>query len=461
MTRLQSFQVEGYKNLRAAVRLDDLGRFNVLHGDNSVGKSNLLESIGLFFVAVEAVREEAERGPSLEERYARHAPVVEAAPDGRPPREAVRSFAWFMREGYPPGDVFDRRDAQPIVMEARLELDHDESDPPWLAQPVVARVRVERGDEEVTVRILGLVRTVDGADLATGGGHTEATDEAFALVLSRLGQRARGKAVAPRFALIRADRTLAREAAESPSPLATREPLPRTLGKALYDAERATDTRRARFRRFTTALDRLHDLVGPGRWRMDFDIEADQAELVLDDGSDRLPVPLRLMGSGIQQIATLCAGLMVTEADIVAIEEPELNLRWTAQRALRDVLHEIVAGADGLSQLLLASHSGQFEEEPTFYLLTRGPDGPHLHKKPAEEARLFTQPEAPPSPSGTHAPLGYLTSEGVVEVPPAVRENLGLTHGGGVLFVRGTDGHYRMLTNDQYADLFEDREPPP
>jgi hypothetical protein len=46
--RLERFRVQGYKNFRAPLQLADLGRFNVLHGDNNVGKSNLLESIGLF-----------------------------------------------------------------------------------------------------------------------------------------------------------------------------------------------------------------------------------------------------------------------------------------------------------------------------------------------------------------------------------------------------------------------------
>lgn len=68
------FEVQGYKNLRAPLRLTDIGRINVLHGDNNVGKSNLLEAIGLFFVLVRAFREDARGGPSLGERYALRPP---------------------------------------------------------------------------------------------------------------------------------------------------------------------------------------------------------------------------------------------------------------------------------------------------------------------------------------------------------------------------------------------------
>lgn len=454
---LQRFQVQGYKNLRAPVCLGDLGRLNVLHGDNNVGKSNLLESIGLFFVAIQALREEARGGPSLMDRYARTAPPPQAAPDERPPREAVRGYEHFAQQGYPPAEIFNLKDAGPIVLEAELQLDPEKDDPPWLDKPIIAQVRLERGEEEVTVRITTLRRTTDGADFAAGAGDKAATDAAFALVLERLGQRVRRKEVVPRFALVRADRTLTREASEGASPLATREPLPRALGKALHDAESATGAPRERFKRFVAALGRFGDLVGAGQWRMRFDTEADRAELVLDTGSELLP--LRLMGSGIQQIAVLCARLVMTGADIIGVEEPELNLRWTAQRALRDVLDELAADPEAPSQLLITSHSGQFETQPPFYLLTRSEGGPRIHKVSAAEAWEFTQPAAPSPPSGARAPRGYLTLEGVVQVPPEVQQQLGLSHGGGVVFVRDNDGHYRMLTNDQYAELFEDRGP--
>jgi hypothetical protein len=457
--RLLQFQVQGYKNFRAPVRLDDIGRFNVIHGDNNVGKSNLLESIGLFFVAIQALREEARGGSGIADRYARGVPVTEPVSDGRPPRVAVRSFDYLAREGYPATEIFDLRDAQPIVLEARLQLDHGASDPPWLGEPIFASVRLVRGDEEVTVEITRLQRTKDGAELASGAGDLAAIDAAFTLVMDGLGHRARGKQRLPRFALIRADRTMLGESPEDAEPRATREPLPRDLGKILHDAENATDVRRARFKTFVAALEHFRDLVGPGQWLMRYNTDADRAELALDTGAERLP--LRLMGSGIQQIAALCARLVMTGADILALEEPELNLRWSTQRALRAVLREIVNSPEPPSQLFLTSHSAQFEEEPTFYVVNRTVFGPQIHKKPAEEVLLYTQAPGPAPATGTLAPLGYLTSEGVVQVPLEVRERLKLSHGGGVVFVRGKDGHYRMLTNDQYADLFEEREPLP
>lgn len=453
--RLEWFQVQGYKNLRAPVRLGDLGRVNVLHGDNNVGKSNLLESVGLLFVAIQAVREEA-RGPSIAERHARVAAAPEAAPEERTPREAVRSFEYFAARGYPPADIFDLKGAGAMELEAELTLDRGAGDPEWLGEPIRVGVHLEldEEDEVVSIRITRLERS-DRVDLATGGGDQHAADTDLALALERLGPRVHGKESLPRFALVRADRTLLGEAADHVSPLAPRELLPVDLALALLDAENDKGARRERFKRFTAALGHFRDLVGPGRWRMRYDMDADRAELCLDDGDDLLP--LRLMGSGIQQVVVLCARLIMTGADILAIEEPELNLRWTVQRALLAALDEIAAHEESPSQLILTSHSGQFERPP-FYLLSRSEAGPRVHKTSnPQKARELTQPAMPAPPEGSSAPRGYLTTEGLVQVAPEVQEHLGLAHGGGVVFVREKGGHYRMLTDDQFLDLFEDR----
>lgn len=234
----------------------------------------------------------------------------------------------------------------------------------------------------------------------------------------------------------------------------SREPISRDLGLALYDASEAGDPR---FTRLLAALEAFRDLTGEGNWRAYYDRRADRADLRFEGATSR--VPLRLMGSGAQQIVNLVARLVMTGADILAIEEPELNLRYAAQLRLRDVLARIV-GADGEpSQLLLTSHSPAFEQEPTFYAITRGPDGPMITRRPSEQARDFTTPEMQMPPAGARAPLSYVTSDGLVLVPEEVRTALGLEHGGGVYFVpEKDDQHYRMLTNAQFWDLFEPRD---
>ena len=47
--RLNSFTVEGYKNLTVPVTFGPLGDLNAVHGPNNIGKTNLIRAIDLFF----------------------------------------------------------------------------------------------------------------------------------------------------------------------------------------------------------------------------------------------------------------------------------------------------------------------------------------------------------------------------------------------------------------------------
>lgn len=455
--KLQWFEVQGYKNLRAPLRLEELGDSNVIHGDNNVGKSNLLESIGLLFVLLQALREDARGGPNLAESFRLPQPGTEVGLALG--RATVRSSAYFTERGFPPEDIFNLQDPAAIEVQACVRLDaaeRAEGDPPWMTQPLTLGVRLERGEEELAIRLHRLVRS-DGVDLMTPLGQ-EAEVE-LKRVLERFGPRRRGAALDPRFALIRADRTIGAEPLppnESPSPLSTREPMSRDLGLALHDAEFSPDpSLRRQFERFLASLEHFRPILGDGRWRMHYDTRAARAELFFD-APGRAPTPLRLLGSGIQQIVNLAGRLLMTGADIAAVEEPELNLRYRAQLQLREVLRAIVGGATGPAQLLLTSHSPAFEIEPTFYALLPSPDGPRIERRPREQALRFTDPEVHAPPEGARAPLSYVTTDGLVRVPEDVRRQLGLQQGGGVAFVEEKEtGHFRMLSDAQFLDLIE------
>lgn len=459
--RLQWFEIRGYKNIRDPLRLEELGRLNVLHGDNNVGKSNLLESIGLFFMLLQTVRQNLQGTVSRAESFARRTPPDALMAEGLGALSTVRSFAYFTDNGFPPGEIFNLQDARPIELEASVRLeagDVENGDPSWFTEALELGFRLERREDEILIALVRL-RRADGTQLAVDA--ESGTEPSVERVFERLGWRRRGRGVEPRFALIRADRTLvgARREEEA-APLATREPLPKDLGLALYDADTADDpVLRERFRRFLSALERFRDLLGDGQWRIRYDRQADQSELFYDTGTTR--VPLRLMGSGIQQIVSLTARLMMTGADIVAVEEPELNLRYTAQRRLWEILSDLVGGQTP-SQLLLTSHSPAFEAEEMFYALKRSPNGPRVERRPRKEAADFTQFTLHTPPGGASAPQSYVTTEGLVLVPAQVRETLGLENGGGVVFVREKNaGHYRMLTNAQFLDMLEPRKTSP
>ncbi|MFS8070652.1 MAG: hypothetical protein ACMG6S_30170, partial [Byssovorax sp.] len=197
------FEVQGYKNLRAPLRLTDIGRINVLHGDNNVGKSNLLEAIGLFFVLVRAFREDARGGPSLAERYALRTPPDATEATGTAARTTVRSLGYFAEHGFPANEIFNFKGKQPIELRARLQfetLDIEESDPGWLTAPIEVGFHLERRDQDLRLTLTQLVRS-DGTDVAPSADDAER-------VLERIGVQLRGGTSYPRFALIRTDRTV-------------------------------------------------------------------------------------------------------------------------------------------------------------------------------------------------------------------------------------------------------------
>ncbi len=434
--KLRWFQVQGYKSFTSPVRLDDLGPFNVIHGDNNVGKSNLLESIGLFFVAMHALREETKGGPSLGERYEQRTKSIDPAklpqPEGGRLRSALRSSTYWDERGFSAQEMFNFEQPVPIEFEASLDDD-----------ATTLRLRLQRWDEDILIMLLG------SSTLPADSG-----DAQIDAVVDRFGPRVQGKERFSRFALLHADRTVFGGESE---PLMARSPLPRALARSLYVLEVGKDARREEFQRFVKLLECVRSLVGPGTWRMEFDIEADRAELALETGPKVPAIPLRSMGSGIQQIALLCARLIVTPADIMAIEEPELNLRWSVQRALHDLLLR-VGREPGGPQFFLTSHTGHFEQAATSYLLTRTDGEPRIHKTSAQQAIDYTEPQVISPPAGARAPQGYVTTEGLVQLPVDIRQKLGLGHGGGVVFLEDNDGHHLLLTDAQYLDLFDKPE---
>jgi predicted ATPase len=369
---LQWFEVQGYKNFRAPLRLEDLGALNIVHGDNNTGKSNLLESLGLLFVALGALREHASARTSGEESFR------SSSTGPRSAITAIRSDSYLVERGFSAEEIFDFTSQAPITLRASFQRGAGEiaaDDPPEPSGPIQVEVQIERRPEGVAISLMGLVRS-EGADSST------APSEEIAHVLQLLGQGAVTRPSGLRFLLVRTDRSVICDPRRQESArLSVREPMPQDLALALYEAERDKGAARRRFERFIAALEHMRGLVGDGRWRMDYAIKTQRAELSLERGSEL--IPLRMMGSGVQQIAVLAGRLAMAGPAVVAIEEPEANLRWSAQHRLRDVLRELCGNEDGPSQLIVASHSSAFEFEPMFYALSLGVDGPQVRQRPA------------------------------------------------------------------------------
>lgn len=422
---IERFAVLGFKNLTAEVELTDLGAVNVIHGDNGVGKSNLLEAMTFLF-----------------RRLAR---VPEAVPeDGR----------WSAPEDW--GDlgldlhkeVFTLGRTEPAVLEVEVRLTPDESKE--LSQGVSEAL----GD--VVMAQVQFNQTRDGtvaslwAGKCSGEGEGTWTDiEDLSLrhkVQAFIGRSLSSSHDAPRrrFEMVNVLRQTLGDA-----PVSGRHLVPAELLLALYDARESVDKKvYQRWELFKDTLATLSDILGPGEIVPLYDRASGKANLALQRPEGRLPV--HLLGSGAQQLIALIGRLALTDADFIGVEEPELNLRYTHQLRLRDVFQRLTQDPRGPRQIFITSHSPAFETGEHFYAMTMGPDGPQITRSPSVEAARFTQQDLVIPPIAGQAPLSYLTSEGLLQVPADVRERLGLPGGGGVVLVDSGPGAVEMMANETW-----------
>ena len=110
--RLTRFSVTGYKNLRVPIVLDELAGVNVIHGENNVGKSNLLQAIDLLFWLL---RRFAHKPPS----------DVRSADDPSNLAFDVDRDALVAR-GFGTDDIFNFDQPLPIVLEAVVKIDDED-----------------------------------------------------------------------------------------------------------------------------------------------------------------------------------------------------------------------------------------------------------------------------------------------------------------------------------------------
>jgi hypothetical protein len=420
---LRSFKAQGFKNFRQQVVLEDLGPINVIHGPNNVGKSNLVQAIGLFFFLV-GIEQEAAGNPLL-------------------PMQTILqlSDAMLAAGGFSRADIFNLEAPRPIQLEATIvtapaELRQVGIDPDVLPLDSVRLVIELRWMGSYVAYTVLRFETGDGKDYVAANK----TFPELALIASfeKLVSSTLRVSTNPdrRFALIPIERLAG----------------PR-LALELYDVRESTEIELSRrWERFVQAMAEFKDILGDGTFLVTYDRKLRQATLLYQTAGAR--IPLRLLGSGVQQLAALLGRVFVSGAGIAGIEEPELNLRYTIQLRLREVLAKIIGGPGGLDQFFITSHSDAFEAGPWFYFMEPTPEGPRVEKRPVEAARTALGITAEGTLPDANAVLCYLSTEGVVRVPERIRHAIGLPKGGGVVFV-DRDGAAEMMSNKTFADRFE------
>lgn len=471
--RLIWFEAQGYKNLRHPVRLDDMQPYNVLHGDNGIGKSNLLEAISAFFevlpplvqVQLQALTTEGERrlfsGPfaaQLGELLVRRS----ATRGGGDP--TVEKLV-----GQPVRDLFALPERSPIVLSAEFEITEEDTLAVKAAQEKVRTPvgpglsALEPGRHQVKGR-LALQEDGKAAQVSLGSwmkDGQELSPLGILLALMTLVHRPPVALVPPSRRLLPAV-SLDKTEGESYS---YRDLIPPELCLKLNDSEQAEGAAgQAGWRRFLAVMQPFAPLLG-GSLGIEWDRSQRRYRLFVRQGDRKLHS--WLFSAGVQQVMALLGWLSIHPASLLLLEEPELNLRHTLALRLRDALLALSRGKDG-KQILLSTHSVAFESdlpasEAFFYAMQRKGEQISLEKRPAKEAVAFTgnEPFVTPSAPAARLPPCWVSAEGLVEVPERIRGKLGVQEGGGVFFVERKDtGHVELLNEEQFDDLLEPRSEP-
>lgn len=434
---LKRFQVQGYKNFREPVVLEALDRINVIHGPNNVGKSNLLQSIALFFHLLTPHDEEEKKIPIA---------------FGEP-----LSAEELTDAGFAPHRIFNLEAPQPIEMLATLATEPGELERLGIQELIDSRevqlgIRLERILDRLEVRMTKF-QFADGRDLAKRSPSAEERKFVlrFAVFLTR-NFLVQTRSAGPRFALIGLDRRIYPVAHEPEGAESYAGVVPEKLMLELYDARDSIEPEiYGRWELFTRVMQKFSDVLGEGTFQALFDRASGRANLAFQ--TPRARVPVDLLGSGIQQVVSIVARLLMTRATLLGIEEPELNLRYDAQLRLREILVEVVSGSSEARQIFLSSHSPAFEHGECFYGMRATPNGPVVERLPGAAAVQFTQHALAGEPPDGGAAVGYVSSDGLVRLPEGVRRDLGLERGGGiVIWKREGAPYYELLTNEQFLD---------
>jgi hypothetical protein len=413
--RLTAFGLKNYKNLRD-IRLDDLRPINIIHGPNNVGKSNLLEAMAVFFRCLTPQQQE-----------------LPFAHDRELDQGELRGLS------LDPLDMFNLESPQDINLWARLAITNAELDaagvkPLYPCDPLEIELKLSRLKNKTSLRITKFL-FANGTDTTKQQPTPEQKSHCLRFALFLAANVLVREGPADRFAMVGVRRhpekdVLARQADDA------------NLATEMYDARESLDMARARrWKTFVRVMRQFQDVTGPGEFIVTHPRASNEYRVVLDTEKSR--IPLTLLGTGVQQLVSLIGRLLLSNASIVAIEEPELNLRWDLQLKLRKVLDDLANEREegGPQQVFLSSHSPAFEQGEPFYLLEPGPNGPTLSRHAASDANKVLAVPLPDPSLPDNAPQSYVSSQGVVRIPAHIRTLLGVDGGGSVVFLpEGDDG---------------------
>jgi len=422
--QLLEFEVRGFKSLYDC-KLTNLQAINVFHGENNVGKSNLLEAMDLFFRML-SLFDERDVSPS---HYFSNTDFQTQCGAG----EDI--FSWD-------GDRIITLRGRMLLSDLDFHRVHPKKDAHLISQLEIV-LRIAQRMDGVEVHLTKL-KTEKGTvpPQKNGGDQRQIVEALIREFLSKFG-----------FYRIRFDRRLTTESAPTgarPSKIVPLDPSGSNLKERLFWASVSDDPlERRAFRQvlrpmFANSPLSLGTLQPVARPDAPFDLQLETAER---------SIPIDQLGSGIQQLALLGGMIALSQCWIVAIEEPEINLSWPTQKKLKGILSNMVADTDvAPSQFFISSHSPLFEFHENFFKVEmvegRTVVTPAPNKEREKLFDVFTVPEG----RGT-----MIRSGNAVVLPDYVLETLGVSQGEAVYFHRDGD-RFQVLSGAQYEELLEPGE---
>lgn len=443
--RLLSFEVEGFKNFRRRLVLRDLDTVNIIHGENGVGKSNLLQAIQLFF----AIPKFTGGIPNAEEeeRLAKRVRSIEMD-------QIVRFGAEEQR------DFFDLNEPKPILLAAVLELKRED-----FAQAGVPPVPwMGSGDESVQVYLgyrLSLERGIQCR--LEGDNETGKLNAESGMDMPSAQQWVVSAAIQWMLGNIREGSGRANEESHEAELiprmkiLDTKRLQKMDVSGLASDLHRLKESRKQRdkqvWRRFVEGMKSFKHILGEGEIQVHKPSES-EAGFSFEPADGRELIPYHLLGTGTHQLICFVGQLLTLRSSFVGIEEPEMNLKPNNQRILSGILRDMIGKPGAPSQIFMTSHSEELEQEHEFYYIKKEHPGddPIVERLPFDRAQsiLSRSPAAQQEPV-KGAVQCYVSMDGATRIPKAVMERVGIPNGGGVMYLRELDGKTLLLSDADYV----------
>lgn len=445
--RLLSFEVEGFKNFGRRLLLEDLKPVNIIHGENGVGKSNLLEAIGLFFAIPKMTG------------------GIPSAAEQRRPEERMRTLqmeqvARFRAEE--PRDLFDLNEPKPILLAAVLEVEREDfrragiAPVPWMG-PEDERVEVYLGYWLTLER--GVIHCRLEGDHETEKLITESRmrmPKAQQMVVSESVQKMLGNVQGDSGLLEEGQNGGRHEADLIPRMMIlTTERLRKTEVKELAsELHKLKESRKQRntqvWTRFVEEMKSFKHILSDGEMQVHKPDEK-EAGFSFKPADGREFIPYHLLGTGSHQLICFIGQLLTLRASVVGIEEPEMNLKPANQRVLSEVLRQMAGKPGAPAQIFVTSHSEEFDQGNPFYYMRTSEGSPVIELlAPKMASTVLGRRSSSMEDVVDGAVQCYVSMDGATRIPRGVMERVGIPYGGGVMYLREENGKTVLLSDEAY-----------